>query len=71
MNNEQLTGVDLSKATTEVCTCGSELFGSGSKIRRMSPIVSPNGQEMLIPELVFYCLECKKEYLTQAGGLND
>ncbi len=62
---QQLQGIDMSKTTEEQCKtkdCGSTLFGSGSRIRRMSALVSPNGQELLIPDLVFYCLKCGKEF---------
>lgn len=49
------------------CTgCSSELFVSKTKIRRVSPVVSPTGQELVMPAEVYICDSCGKE-LTNHG----
>tara|TARA_A100001011_G_scaffold339631_1_gene371180 strand:+ start:1191 stop:1430 length:240 start_codon:yes stop_codon:yes gene_type:complete len=40
--------------------CGNYLFIQSYFIRRVSPIVSPTGQEALIPIEVFSCGNCGK-----------
>ena len=40
--------VDISKATDMVCKCGSKLFRPVMRIKTLSALVSPTGQEALI-----------------------
>ena len=51
--------IDFSK-TTEICceACGGKTFKQTLLMRRMSGLVSPSGQEMLIPMAVFACENC-------------
>jgi uncharacterized Zn finger protein len=51
--------IDFSK-TTEICceACGGKTFKQTLLMRRMSGLVSPSGQEMLIPMAVFACEKC-------------
>ena len=51
--------LDLSKADTMKCDdCGNYLFINSYIIKRISAIMSPNGQEAIIPVGVFACESC-------------
>ena len=53
--------VDLSKADTIKCDdCGNYLFIQANVIKRISPIMSPTGQEALVPVQVYSCGNCGK-----------
>ena len=53
--------VDLTKADTIKCDdCGNYLFIQASVIKRISPILSPTGQEALVPVQVYSCGSCGK-----------
>ena len=53
--------VDLSTAETMKCEqCGSTLFNTSFIIKRISAIVSPNGQEAIVPIQVYRCDGCSK-----------
>ena len=68
--------VDLSKADTIKCDdCGNYLFITANVIKRISPILSPTGQEALVPVQVYSCGSCgrvPKIFLEGSGlGLTD
>ena len=66
--------VDLSKADTIQCDdCGNYLFITAHVIKRLSPIISPTGQEALIPVQVYSCGNCGKvpKMFLQGSGLGD
>tara|TARA_Y100001938_G_C7961232_1_gene364418 strand:+ start:203 stop:436 length:234 start_codon:yes stop_codon:yes gene_type:complete len=51
--------IDMSKTTQIQCeSCGGSTFKQTLLIRKMSALVSPNGQEMIIPMAVFACEKC-------------
>ena len=51
--------VDLTKADTIKCDdCGNYLFITANVIKRISPILSPTGQEALVPVQVYSCGNC-------------
>ena len=51
--------IDLSKTTIISCeSCGGKTFKQTMLLRKMSAIVSPTGQEALIPVAVFACEQC-------------
>ncbi len=55
------TQIDLSKAETMTCEqCESSLFSMSYIIKRMSAIISPTGQESIIPIQVYSCDGCGK-----------
>ena len=57
--SQQQVNVDLSKAETIKCDdCGNYLFITASVIKRISPIMSPTGQEALVPVQVYSCGNC-------------
>jgi uncharacterized Zn finger protein len=51
--------VDLSKATQMTCdNCRNLTFKQTLMIHKMSALISPNGQETIIPTGVFACEQC-------------
>ena len=53
--------VDLSMADTIKCEdCGNYLFITSNVIKRISAIMSPSGQEALVPIQVYSCGNCGK-----------
>ena len=53
--------LDLSTAETMKCEqCGSTLFNTAFVIKRISAIVSPSGQEAIVPVQVYSCDGCSK-----------
>tara|TARA_B110000967_G_scaffold141855_1_gene145035 strand:+ start:221 stop:439 length:219 start_codon:yes stop_codon:yes gene_type:complete len=61
MNNPQQPqmNVDMSQTTAEVCeSCENETFIQVFKMRRLSALLSPAGQESMIPIQVFACAKC-------------
>ena len=62
--------IDFSK-TSEICceACGSKTFKQTLLLRKMSALVSPNGQETIIPVGVFACETCGhvNEEFSQGG----
>jgi len=59
--SQQEVQVDLKKAETIKCDdCGNYLFITAHVIKRISPIMSPTGQEALVPVQVYSCGNCGK-----------
>ena len=61
MNNPQQPqmNVDFSQTTAEICeSCENETFIQVFKMRRLSALLSPAGQESMIPIQVFACAKC-------------
>ena len=53
--------VDLNDAETMKCDdCGNFVFIPAYFIKRLSPIVSPTGQEAIVPIQVYSCGNCGK-----------
>ena len=53
--------VDLREADTIKCDdCGNYLFITSHILKRLSAIVSPTGEEALIPVQVYSCGDCGK-----------
>ena len=51
--------VDLSKTTIISCeSCSGKTFKQTMLIRKMSAIVSPTGQEAIVPVAAFCCEQC-------------
>ena len=63
--------IDFSKTTEIKCdSCGGQTFKQTLLMRKMSALVSPNGQETIIPMAVFACEKCghvNKEFADVAG----
>ena len=65
--------VDLRDADTIKCSdCNNYLFITSFILKRLSAIVSPTGQEALIPVQVYSCGNCGKvaEGMLEGSGLN-
>jgi|TARA_B100001094_G_scaffold270240_1_gene274966 hypothetical protein len=61
--NQQEVQVDISKAddiTCEVQDCGSTYFQPVMAMKRLSPLVSPTGQEAIVPIQVYACIKCNE-----------
>ena len=61
--------VDLTQAETMKCEhCGNYLFISSTIIKRLSAIVSPTGEEALIPIDVYSCGNCGRVPKSMLAG---
>ena len=62
-----LDNIDLTHAKTLECEeCGCKGFKQTLMLKRLSALLSPNGQESMIPVAVFACEKCShinKEFL--------
>ena len=66
--------VDLRDAETIKCSdCNNYLFITSFILKRLSAIVSPNGQEALIPVQVYSCGNCGKvaEGFLEGSGVEE
>lgn len=68
--------VDLSNASDVVCeNCGNYTFVPVMMMKRLSALISPTGQEAVIPIQTFSCNACgwiNKEFLpTQMGDIQN
>ena len=51
--------IDFSQTTAEVCEeCGNDTFVQVYQMRKLSALLSPTGQETMIPMQVFTCAKC-------------
>ena len=51
--------IDMSQPTTVKCEkCENQTFKQSLLLRKLSALVSPNGQETLVPVQVFACEKC-------------
>ena len=61
MNNPQQPqmNIDMSQTTAEVCEkCENDTFQQVYRMRKLSALLSPTGQETMIPIQVFACAKC-------------
>jgi len=57
--NQPQMNVDFSKTNALVCDeCGHETFTQVFYIRKLSALLSPSGEETLIPVPTFACSKC-------------
>ena len=66
--------VDLKQADTIKCSdCGNYLFITSFILKRLSALVSPNGQEALIPVQVYSCGNCGKvaDGMLEGSGVEE
>jgi hypothetical protein len=66
--------VDLREADTIKCDdCGNYLFITSFILKRLSAIVSPSGEEALVPVQVYSCGDCGKvpSKLLEGSGLEE
>ena len=56
---QQQVKVDLSQAETTKCEhCGNVVFIKGTILKRLSALVSPTGQEAIVPIEIYSCGGC-------------
>ena len=54
-----LDNVDLTHAKDIICEkCGNKGFRQSMMLKKLSPLMSPNGQEAIIPVAAFACDSC-------------
>ena len=59
-----LSNIDLTHAKDIVCDkCGSQCFEQTYLFKKLSAVLSPNGQETMIPLQIYRCADC--------GHIND
>ena len=59
MNVPDLSNLDLSKATPMRCeSCENATFEQTIMLHKFSALLSPNGQETIVPAAVFACGKC-------------
>ena len=63
--------IDISKTSAIKCeACENQTFKQSLLLRKLSALVSPNGQETLVPVQVFACEKCgnvNKEFSDVSG----
>tara|TARA_R110002167_G_scaffold111398_1_gene283099 strand:+ start:223 stop:465 length:243 start_codon:yes stop_codon:yes gene_type:complete len=56
---EQKINIDFSKTSEVICEkCKNDTFTQIYKMRKLSKLLSPTGQETMLPVQVFACVEC-------------
>ncbi len=71
---QQQVQVDLKQAETIKCNeCNNYLFITSFILKRLSALVSPNGQEALIPVQVYSCGNCGKvaDGMLEGSGVEE
>ena len=67
---KQQVKVDLNQAETMKCEdCNNYIFIKGSVIKRLSALISPTGEEALIPIEIYSCGNCGKVPKTMLGDV--
>jgi len=70
-NGQMQEQIDFSKTSQIQCeACGGSTFKQTLLLRKMSALVSPDGQETIIPMQVFACEKCghvNKEFSDVSG----
>ena len=58
-DGQRQMNVDMSQTSEMKCDeCGNNTFKQTMMLRKMSAIISPTGQETIIPMAVFACEKC-------------
>ena len=51
--------IDFSQTTAEICEeCNNDTFHHVFKMRKLSALLSPTGEETMVPIQVFACAKC-------------
>lgn len=58
---QQQINIKPDDLTPIVCSCGNETFESGLKLGKISAIISPTGQNMIVPQEILMCKKCGEE----------
>lgn len=60
LNTAPQARIDLRDIPWTSCECGGQTFTPGVMFKRLSPLISPDGQEHMVPVEIFICDSCKK-----------
>ena len=74
MNQEQQISINLKDAEDVKCNeCEAVYFVPAFQIKKLSALVSPNGQETIVPAAVFGCEKCGhvNQEFTQKSSLTS
>tara|TARA_R110000744_G_scaffold364557_1_gene473131 strand:+ start:486 stop:707 length:222 start_codon:yes stop_codon:yes gene_type:complete len=71
MNQSEQMQLDLSKADDVICECGSKVFVPVMMMKRISPLVSPTGQEAMVPIQLYACIKCHEIPEAFKKGMGD
>jgi hypothetical protein len=52
--------IDPSTLPWLACNCGGMIFDGGVMVKKLSALLSPNGQEEIIPAEIIVCKSCGK-----------
>ena len=64
MNQQQQMQINPNDLEDIVCDkCGSQCFEQTYLFKKLSAVLSPNGQETMIPQQIYRCADC--------GHIND
>jgi hypothetical protein len=56
---QSIDNIDLTHAKTLECEeCGCKGFKQSLMLKELSPLVSPNGKEAIVPISIFCCEQC-------------
>lgn len=59
---QQQMNIDFSKAIDIYCECGNNVYNMAYKFKKISKLLSPTGQELIVPIQIFRCIECGQEH---------
>jgi len=54
--------IDPTELPSITCGCGSDTFMEALKLKKVSALVSPSGEESIAPIQTFVCTQCGKEH---------
>lgn len=54
------TKVNVADAPWQECECGGMTFRSSAMAKKVSALISPDGQEKIVPIDIFVCESCNK-----------
>ena len=58
-NQKPQMNVDFSQTVAEICeSCSHDIFIPAFKMRKLSALLAPTGQDTMIPVQVFACAKC-------------
>lgn len=60
MNQKQNININPDDLDDVICECGCEVWAEEYTIKKVSALISPNGQEGVIPIPKMVCMECGK-----------
>ncbi len=59
----------LKNAEDILCKCGSSVFSQGSKLKKLSRILTGEPEDAIVPIPVVYCIKCNT--ILEKGGIDN